>query len=140
MPIIKTKKDWWDTVDAYWDEITFLFHMYVGLDKVISDNGDTVQSELTSLRDTKCVFISELISVLYNHLLDTDLPTDDYLEEAVGILYDLYETMDLLYSRERVYKDKGRGNQNEGLKKNEGLEARRERFKKIMVSSWAGEL
>lgn len=138
MPIIRSKKDWWDTVNAYWDEIVFLFHYYVGLDKSISENGDTIRSELKDLKGTQNTFMTELIEILHTQLLDTNEPTEPELIDAVGIIYDLHDTIYLVYSRDRVYKDKGRGNQNEGLKKNEGLEERRARFKEIMVSSWLG--
>lgn len=140
MPIIKSKKDWWDTIHAYWDEIVFLFHHYVGLDKPISENGDTIESELKSLKGTQNTFMAELIEILNTQLLDTNVATEPELEDAVGIIYDLHDSIHIVYSHNRVYKDKGRGNQNEGLGKNEGLEAKRARFKEIMVSSWAGRL
>lgn len=138
MPVIRSKKDWWDTVHAYWDEIVFLFHHYVGLDKAISESGDTIGSELKSLKGSQNTFMAELIEILNTQLLNSNEDTEPELEDAVGIIYDLHDSIDKVYSRDRVYKDKGRGNQIEGLKRNEGLEARRARLKEIMVSSWTG--
>ena len=141
MPIIRTKEEWWDTVFTHWDDILFMFQYYVGLDRPLFEGGPSMLAELTYLKQEKCASLLELIELIQEHFEnDSTVISDLDLGIAQDTLLELTEQGSVLHLRERVRKDKGRGNDAEGLKMNEGLEEKLRLFKKIMVSGWSREI
>lgn len=135
MPIIKTKEDWWGVVYTHWDEILFMFQYYVELDR---PGGLSLLNILIELKETKAEGFHELLDILQGHMEEDETVLNNLpLGAAQDIILELVEQCDVLYKVDRVRKEKGRGNKVEGLGKNEGLEGKIARFRKIMVSGWS---
>lgn len=130
MPVIKTKKDWWDVINVHWREVLLIFQVSVGLDNPCPYSPMHIwRTELEELKEDRDVYLAVLIEECWDSI-DCDQIS---LPEVQDIILELIEKADELFKEERFRVLKGRGNKNEGLKVNEGLEQKIERFKQTVT-------